>query len=97
MPSARQPRSWEKEACKAGDTERFSCSSEGKITCVEGWIGDLCQVRTHVPRGGRHASRAQVPVCGHDCDPQHGYCVQPGECKCNLGYQVSSHWRRRVT
>ena len=52
VPSARQPRSWEKEACKAGDTERFSCSSEGKITCVEGWIGDLCQVRTHVPRGG---------------------------------------------
>ena len=52
MPSARQPRSWEKEACKAGDTERFSCSSEGKITCVEGWIGDLCQVRTHVPRAG---------------------------------------------
>ena len=27
-------------------------------------------------------------MCGNDCDPQHGYCVEPGECKCNLGYQV---------
>ena len=46
----------------------------GKIKCDEGWIGDLCQ----------------VPRCGNNCDPQHGYCVQPGECKCNLGYQGPS-------
>ena len=28
----------------------------------------------------------QVPRCGADCDPQHGYCVKPGECECNLGW-----------
>jgi hypothetical protein len=25
--------------------------------------------------------RAQVPYCGDDCDPQHGYCTVPGECR----------------
>ena len=29
-------------------------------------------------------------MCGQDCDPQHGYCVEPGECQCNLGYQGPS-------
>jgi len=70
----REARSWEKEACRKANKERYTCSEEGKIRCLEGWIGDLCQ----------------VPVCGHDCDPQHGYCVEPGECKCNLGYQGPS-------
>ena len=68
----REGRSWEKEACAQTKKDRYTCTSDGKIQCLEGWIGDLCQ----------------VPVCGNECDPQHGYCVKPGECKCNLGYQV---------
>ena len=72
-PAPRQGRSWEEEACSAGrlrEQARYVCSSEGKIQCLEGWIGDLCQ----------------VAVCGPECDPQHGYCLAPGECECNLGY-----------
>ena len=69
----REARSWEKEACADIDHERYTCNN-GKIQCLDGWIGDLCQ----------------VPVCGNECDPQHGYCVKPGECKCNLGYQGPS-------
>ena len=70
---SRERRSWEEEACSAArlrEQERYVCSREGKIQCLDGWIGDLCQ----------------VPVCGAECDPQHGYCLAPGDCKCNLGY-----------
>jgi len=66
-------RSWEAEACSARNLrnqDRYICTHDGKIQCLDGWIGDLCQ----------------VPRCGNDCDPQHGYCIKPGECKCNLGY-----------
>ena len=72
-PGPRDGRSWEEEACSAGrvrEQARYICTSEGKIQCLEGWIGDLCQ----------------VAVCGPQCDPQHGYCLAPGECQCNLGY-----------
>jgi len=73
--SLREGRSWEKEACASRtQKDRYTCTPDGKIQCLEGWIGDLCQ----------------VPKCGNDCDPQHGYCVKPGECKCNLGYQGAS-------
>ena len=41
---AREPRSWEKEACRKANKERYTCTEEGKIQCLEGWIGDLCQV-----------------------------------------------------
>ena len=70
---SRERRSWEEEACSSArlrEQSRYVCSSEGKIQCLEGWIGDLCQ----------------VAVCGAECDPQHGYCLAPGDCKCNLGY-----------
>jgi len=66
-------RSWEAEACSSRNLrnqDRYICTHDGKIQCLDGWIGDLCQ----------------VPRCGNECDPQHGYCVKPGECKCNLGY-----------
>lgn len=36
----------------------------------EGWQGDLCD----------------VPICRKGCDPMHGYCKKPGECRCNLGF-----------
>ena len=26
-------------------------------------------------------TRFQVPMCGNDCDPQHGFCTKPGECR----------------
>lgn len=69
----RYGRSWEAEACSSRNLrnqDRYICTHDGKIRCLDGWIGDLCQ----------------VPRCGNECDPQHGYCVKPGECKCNLGY-----------
>ncbi|XP_023342294.1 delta-like protein B [Eurytemora carolleeae] len=69
-------RSWEEEACAEQNIkgqDRYTCS-EGKITCLPGWQGDLCQ----------------VPLCGSDCDPQHGYCTKPFECECNLGYSGDS-------
>lgn len=34
-----------------------------------GWQGDLCD----------------VPICRKGCDPMHGYCKKPNECRCNLG------------
>jgi len=70
-------RSWEAEACSSRNLrnqDRYICTQDGKIKCLDGWIGDLCQ----------------VPMCGNDCDPQHGYCIMPGECKCNLGYHGPS-------
>lgn len=36
----------------------------------KGWQGDLCD----------------VPICRKGCDPMHGYCKKPGECRCNLGF-----------
>ena len=41
---SREARSWEKEACRKVNKERYTCTEEGKIQCLEGWIGDLCQV-----------------------------------------------------
>ena len=45
---AREPRSWEKEACRKANKERYTCTEEGKIQCLEGWIGDLCQVTSSI-------------------------------------------------
>jgi len=70
------PESWEVEACKPSklrEQTRYTCKN-GRIKCVPGWIGDLCQ----------------VAECGKNCDPQHGSCTEPGECKCNLGYTGES-------
>lgn len=43
---------------------------EKKIKIYQGWQGDLCD----------------VPICRKGCDPMHGYCKRPGECRCNLGF-----------
>lgn len=40
------------------------------LVTIEGWQGDLCD----------------VPMCRKGCDPMHGYCKKPGECRCNLGF-----------
>lgn len=36
---------------------------------MDGWEGEDCD----------------VPICREGCDPVHGYCTQPGECRCSLG------------
>ena len=38
--------------------------------CLPGWTGALCS----------------VPVCKEGCDQMTGYCSQPGECLCRLGW-----------
>ena len=40
-------RSWEAEACSSRNLrnqDRYICTQDGKIKCLDGWIGDLCQV-----------------------------------------------------
>ena len=40
-------RSWEAEACSSRNLrnqDRYICTQDGKIQCLDGWIGDLCQV-----------------------------------------------------
>ena len=48
----------------------YVCDDDGEVKCMPGWIGDLCD----------------VPKCRHGCDPLQGYCINPEECICKLGY-----------
>lgn len=40
------------------------------VICPDGFAGAECK----------------DPICGSGCDASHGYCEQPGECKCRFGW-----------
>ncbi|KAG9344704.1 hypothetical protein JZ751_010390 [Albula glossodonta] len=49
----------------------FVCDQFGNRGCVEGWMGPDCS----------------TAICKQGCNPEHGSCKAPGECKCKYGYQ----------
>ncbi len=48
----------------------MSTSARCPLFPVPGWTGSSCN----------------TAICRSDCDPVGGYCNQPGECLCKLGY-----------
>ncbi|XP_037086791.1 uncharacterized protein LOC119107449 [Pollicipes pollicipes] len=59
-------------ACDAAAKTKghYKCMEDGLIQCLPGWTGDVCD----------------VPICKTGCDPLLGYCKQPDECICKIGY-----------
>lgn len=95
--AARYVPKWKKQACEVpasqNEQSHYTCDDNGDVKClpgefdwgkarivggivreslfwIKGWQGDLCD----------------VPMCRKGCDPMHGYCKKPGECRCNLGF-----------
>ncbi|XP_074595701.1 uncharacterized protein LOC141850853 isoform X2 [Brevipalpus obovatus] len=58
-----------------GDIRYPNSVSENTIKdCPTGFTGDECN----------------EPICKKSCHPSHGYCSQPGECKCKFGWTGES-------
>ncbi|KER32803.1 hypothetical protein T265_01276 [Opisthorchis viverrini] len=53
------------------NSTQYVCDSNGDKVCEPGWSGSECD----------------TPICKVGCHPNHGNCLQPGECECAIGWQ----------
>ena len=61
---------------------RYICDSDGGVTCLAGWKEREYNADPFKP--------CSVPVCNPDCG-DHGECVQPDTCACQIGWWDWEH------
>lgn len=76
------------EFCKPRDDVfgHWGCNSKGDKVCLDGWESSPEAAKDYCLK----------PKCRVGCDPSHGFCKQPNECKCRYGWD-GYHCNKCVT